>query len=61
MQSQFSASYHIIRELIKLEHPTQDDLLAIRKSVSQSLGLAHMPGNAEIIKSYFELIAARKQ
>jgi len=61
MQSIHSASYTIIRELLSLEHPTQDDLLTIRKSVSQSLGLAHMPGNAEIIKAYFEIIAAHKQ
>jgi histone acetyltransferase (RNA polymerase elongator complex component) len=61
MQDTSSPTYHIITQLLALEHPTLDDLLSIRKSVSQAHGLAHMPGNAEIIKSYFELIQSHKQ
>jgi ELP3 family radical SAM enzyme/protein acetyltransferase len=61
MQPITTASYDIIIQLLALDHPTMDDLLSIRKSVSQAHGLAHMPGNAEIIKSYYELIQAHKQ
>lgn len=56
-----SPTYDIIIKLLALENPNLDDLLSIRKSVSQAHGLAHMPGNAEIIKSYFELIQSHKQ
>ncbi|MFA7284341.1 MAG: radical SAM protein [Candidatus Absconditabacterales bacterium] len=49
-----TASYDILQQLVALESPTLEDLLSIRKSVSQAHGLSSMPSNSQIIKTYFE-------
>ncbi|MBP7007521.1 hypothetical protein KBB05_02055 [Patescibacteria group bacterium] len=60
MQDTTTASYQIIVSLIEKNSPTLDDLLALRKEISQRCGLAHMPSNAQIIKSYYQLIQDKK-
>lgn len=56
MQDTTTASYKIISQLMELSNPTLDDLLLLRKQVSQASGIAHMPSNAQIIKSYYQLL-----
>jgi len=55
-ENNFSATHNIILKLYELENPNLDDLLEIRKSVSGAAGLAHMPSNADILKTYFQLV-----
>lgn len=51
-----SPTHEIIMKLSLLSDPNPDDVLVIRKQVSQQYKLVHMPSNAEILKSYFQLI-----
>ncbi len=60
LENTFSPTHQIIIKLYELENPNLDDLLEIRKAVSGKAGLAHMPGNADILKTYFQLVAQEK-
>lgn len=51
-----SVTYDILQKLIALENPNLEDLLSIRKSISQAHEVKHMPSNSQIIKTYFEQI-----